>query len=293
MNYTEHKFTLDVSKTVSQVSLSVKKGDTARRLLISLKENGYPYYISSDCYAAISATKPDGHLILNNCSIESNVIGYDFTPQTVAAVGIVNCEVVVYGAGGLQLTSASFDIIVEDTIYHDGDEIESSDEFSLLTDLISRNQELMLELEKLINSGGGGGSGGGGAPGKDGFSPIANVTETDSGAVITITDAEGTTTATVLHGHDGIDGTAGKTPKKGEDYYTEAEKQEIIEEVLGQIPEGGGGAAERPTVSEIDLSNFENGSFSEVVNGRTITHAVTFDAYGRSIEFDGVTIKWG
>ena len=125
MNYTEHKFTLDVSKTVSQVSLSVKKGDTARRLLISLMKNGYPYYISSDCYAVIAATKPDGHVIFNNCSIENNVIGYDFTPQTVAAVGLVNCEVIVYGARGLQLTSASFDIIVEDSNYS---AVESSSE---------------------------------------------------------------------------------------------------------------------------------------------------------------------
>ena len=80
-----------------------------------------------------------------------------------------------------------------------------------------------------------------GTPGKDGFSPIAEVTETDSGAVITITDAKGTTTATVKNGHDGIDGTAGKdgkdgkTPVKGVDYYTEAEKQEIVNSVIAAI----------------------------------------------------------
>ena len=42
-----------------------------------------------------------------------------------------------------------------------------------------------------------------GAPGKDGvdgFSPVATVTETDDGVVITITDKEGTTTATVEKG---------------------------------------------------------------------------------------------
>ena len=41
-----------------------------------------------------------------------------------------------------------------------------------------------------------------GIPGKDGFSPIAKVTQTDDGAVITITDKNGTTEAVVKNGKD-------------------------------------------------------------------------------------------
>lgn len=134
MNYTEHKFTLDVNQTASQVALSVKKGDTARRLRISLVESGYPYHMTKDCYAAFSAKKPDGHVIFNNCTIENCVISYDFTEQTVAAVGLMNCEVIVYGARGRQLTSASFDIIVEDSNYS---AVESSSEANALGSLIA------------------------------------------------------------------------------------------------------------------------------------------------------------
>lgn len=78
-------------------------------------------------------------------------------------------------------------------------------------------------------------SGGTGEGGADGFSPIAKVEQTDDGAVITITDKKGTTTATVKNGANGY------TPVKGTDYYTEEDKQEIIEEVLAEIPSGGGG----------------------------------------------------
>ena len=46
----------------------------------------------------------------------------------------------------------------------------------------------------------------GGADGEDGFSPVANVQQTADGAVITITDKDGTTTATVTNGADGEDG---------------------------------------------------------------------------------------
>lgn len=66
------------------------------------------------------------------------------------------------------------------------------------------------ELEK--------GGGGSGEPGEDGFSPIATVEQTESGATITITDKNGTTTATVINGY---------TPKRGTDYWTDDDKAEI------------------------------------------------------------------
>ena len=140
MNYTEHKITLDVNESVSQVSLSVKKGDTGRRLLILLAEKGYPYHISKDCYAVFTAYKPDGKVVFNNCSIDDCVIVYDFTEQTVAAAGFVDCEIILYGANGKQITSASFSIIVEDTIYDTETEIESTSEYNALADLISKVQ---------------------------------------------------------------------------------------------------------------------------------------------------------
>ena len=79
------------------------------------------------------------------------------------------------------------------------------------------------------------GGGGSGEPGADGFSPIANVTQTDSGAVITVTDKSGTTTATVFNG---------KTPEKGVDYFTEADIQEIAEQAAGMVEGSGGGGSD-------------------------------------------------
>ena len=133
MNYTEHKFTLDVSKTASQVSIKAKKGDIGRRLVITLMNNGYPYHITEDCYAVIAATKPDGYIIFNNCVIDNCVITYDFTAQTVAAAGIVNCEIILYGKRAMQLTSASFDIIVEDSNFSS---VESSSEANAFAALL-------------------------------------------------------------------------------------------------------------------------------------------------------------
>lgn len=51
-----------------------------------------------------------------------------------------------------------------------------------------------------------------GKPGEPGFSPIAKVVQTDDGAVITITDKDGTTEVVITNGKNGY------TPKKGIDY---------------------------------------------------------------------------
>ena len=42
------------------------------------------------------------------------------------------------------------------------------------------------------------------AQGNDGFSPIANISQTDTGATITVTDSSGTTTADIINGANGI-----------------------------------------------------------------------------------------
>lgn len=58
--------------------------------------------------------------------------------------------------------------------------------------------------------------GGGGSGGADGYSPVANVKQTSTGAVITITDKTGTTTATITNGKDGQNGKDGVDGKDGE-----------------------------------------------------------------------------
>lgn len=54
-----------------------------------------------------------------------------------------------------------------------------------------------------------------GNPGEDGFSPIASVTQTDTGATITIQDSLGTTTATITNGQDGAPGVTGPAGADG------------------------------------------------------------------------------
>ena len=54
-----------------------------------------------------------------------------------------------------------------------------------------------------------------GTNGQDGYSPSASVSETDTGATITITDKTGTTTAEIKNGKDGKDGEPGEKGDTG------------------------------------------------------------------------------
>ena len=74
------------------------------------------------------------------------------------------------------------------------------------------------EIENLKKNGTGTGnpSGGNAENGEDGFSPIAKVEQTETGAVISITDANGTTTATITNGKDGQPGAKGDKGDKGD-----------------------------------------------------------------------------
>lgn len=173
------------------------------------------------------------------------------------------------------------------------------------TDLLSVQKELQAEIKQRVKTVNGiapdengnvlvaGGSGGNG---EDGYSPVANVTQTDTGAVISITDKSGTTTATIANGKDGADGkdgtqgpqgvqgekgdkgdpgsagADGKTPVKGVDYFTATEVKEIaaIAAELVDVPEGSGSG------SSCDAFQMKI-TLEEAANAMTVTLPCTLD----------------
>lgn len=135
-----YRISLDIHEHGSQAVLKAKKTDTGRMLHITLREGGTPYIIEADCYAVFKATKPDGSILYNACTIERNEIIYEFTEQTCTAVGRCRCEIALYGLDDKLITSPRFALLVDGTIYPEGS-VESTDEFSALTQLISGTLE--------------------------------------------------------------------------------------------------------------------------------------------------------
>jgi hypothetical protein len=133
--------------------LKAKKGDTGRLLYITLMDGSKPYVITNDCLAVFAAKKADGNILYNECSIIGNTITYAFTPQTTSAVGKAECEVKLYGAENKLLTSARFILLVEDTVYNEGDEIEPEKEVSALTALVCEANALIMDVESKLANG--------------------------------------------------------------------------------------------------------------------------------------------
>lgn len=100
-----------------------------------------------------------------------------------------------------------------------------------------------------------------------------------------------------LQGAPGVPGEDGYTPQKGVDYFTEADKQEVAAEVLAQLPENEDTVnvivEALPKVSAVNFTDFESGSFTETVDGATVTHTVFLDSQGRPTQIDDIAITWG
>ena len=153
MTNSYYKISLDIQDHGSHVSLKAKKGDTGRLLHITLMDGRMPYVITNECRAVFSAKKADGNILYNYCSVIGNMIIYEFTPQTTSSVGRTECEIKLYGADDKLLTSARFSLLVEDTVYNDGDEVESEKEVSALTALVSEATTLINDVERKLANG--------------------------------------------------------------------------------------------------------------------------------------------
>jgi len=151
MNYVDYRFGLDIHEIGSQVFLTVKQGANAQRLRIHLTEAQSPYIIEDGCIAVFAATKSDGNVIFNNCTVEGNEVVYEFTDQTVAALGTMPCEIRLY-SGSQLLVSARFTMSVVPTAVQDAD-IESITEVNTLTSLIGEAAQLIADVQLSLDNG--------------------------------------------------------------------------------------------------------------------------------------------
>lgn len=116
-----------------------------------------------------------------------------------------------------------------------------------------------------------------GSDGIDGFSPSASVAQMAGGALITITDRDGTTTAALAHGAKGDKGDAGEAgPQgpKGDSYLDIAGKRDIVPTTALDLAEGETGSAWMdvygpPVLSGTLLLNTSTGALMRATSNAT------------------------
>ena len=148
MEFSIFRISLDIHSTSSQVILRVKKGETSRKVHITLREGGQPYHIADGCEAIFSTIKPDGISIHNSCDIKDNTIIYTFNEQTTPAVGMMDCEIILQ-KDNQTLVSPHFTIVVEEGLFN-GDAVISTPEATMLDGLIDRATAAAVSAENVV-----------------------------------------------------------------------------------------------------------------------------------------------
>lgn len=143
MNYSTYRFTLDIHKARSQVSIPVMYQDTWVRFYINLTDGGKPYTLEEVDRAVLYGKKADGTALVNDCEVIDNNtrIVYTFNEQTASALGPVECEIRLYSKNGQHLTTPSFSILVEERVIEDDELIESEAERSALDRIFESEAE--------------------------------------------------------------------------------------------------------------------------------------------------------
>ena len=135
------------------IKLNVKQGDNGiRHFLFSFTNNGAPVNFDwGSIYALLKAKKPDGTYIAAECPLsEDGIVNLEISESITKVPGICTCEIALFQRSAVTDTSnisnepagnviASMDFIIN--VYPsavDNCEIESSDDFSALNDLMSK-----------------------------------------------------------------------------------------------------------------------------------------------------------
>ena len=139
MNTSVYRFTLDLQRTQSQISIPVTLGDTGREWRIGLSDGGAPYRIGADCLAKLEIKRPTGTHLEEFCAVENGeTVRYCFSQNenTAAVTGFHECMVSLFDGEGSRLAAARFSMIVSDRVVS-SDDVNLSDEDKLLIESVA------------------------------------------------------------------------------------------------------------------------------------------------------------
>lgn len=144
MNNSTYRFTLDLQKHNSQMSIAVYKYDNAVKLFIGLMDGGKPYGIDAESHVFFYGKRSDGKPLVHKCTVNENgtEITYEFKNSTAYVEGIVEAQIRVYDGNKKLITAPKFTIMVEERVVNDDDiVIEDVDSLKGLDDIINAEKE--------------------------------------------------------------------------------------------------------------------------------------------------------
>ena len=155
MNTSKFRFTLDLQKTQSQISIPVTLGDTGRTWLISFSDGGQPYEIEEGSLAKLEIKRPTGTYMEEFCAIENGTtVSYSFSQNENTAVdeGINQCAVILYGEDEEIVASPRFTMIVTDRVVSSDDINLSDEDKSIIDAIVKREASRNSDEKKRVNA---------------------------------------------------------------------------------------------------------------------------------------------
>ena len=230
MNFSTYRFTLDLQKHKSQMSIVVFQYDTAIKLSIGLTDGGVPYRLDGNITAKLYGKKPNGGAIVHDCSIEdSSRIIYTFEKTTANEIGITNCQICIYNNNDEQVSAPKFTLVVGEKAVNDDDVFEDEEfegKYSALDAIFTAEAERVeaeaerVEAEEVRKN-----------------ELLRKVDKTTEANKLYGTDEAGNPTTYDFDSMRGEKGEDGYTPQVGVDYFTETEKKELVSVIETQCKE--------------------------------------------------------
>ncbi len=173
----------------------------------------------SECKQAVFyGTKSDGHLIGNACSLKDNKVMLSLSLQMTTAPGILEGIIELqFDTGSVRFYGVNFEVFAAPETA----EIESIDEFTLL-------EQKIAEVQKIIDEGIET------SQGKSAYD-IAVDNGFEGSEAEWLESLKGKNGADGKDGANGLNGKDGHTPIKGIDYFTDSDKQSIVNEMLSNF----------------------------------------------------------
>ena len=131
------KIFIDFGRHTIPTTVFAKRYDSESRFIkITPLNNGQSYTLDNGITAALQIVKPDGKVVINDCTISDGVITAELSKQALAVNGIATAEVALYKDTAV-LSSQTFYIEVKDSAYIAG-VFESSNEYNALVEALGR-----------------------------------------------------------------------------------------------------------------------------------------------------------
>lgn len=125
-----------------------KAGEKESRIVeVTLLENKKEFTIPVGTTAKIKYYKPDGKFVLNNATINGNVITVTYTEQMLAVSGTGRGEIVLYNRTAV-LRSATYYTKITPTVYKENGLISDNEFLDMAESIIAMNKQ----IDKAINA---------------------------------------------------------------------------------------------------------------------------------------------